>query len=114
MKMGLALKNCDQVIPNLSTVCLEGNERWDTELRLKRRFDIIWDIEIMTFLGGHVRHNLLDLKLWIVRITGGSRNSSTHLHHIQISKLKARQLTEVLVQNFDQFRIQGQSPSDTD
>lgn len=72
MKMGLVLKNCDQVTPDLSTLCLEGNERWDTELRLKRSFDIMWDIEITTFLGGHVKHNLLDLKLWIVKITGGS------------------------------------------
>lgn len=45
MKMGLVLKNCDQVTPNLSTLCLEGNERWDTELRLKRSFDIVWELK---------------------------------------------------------------------
>lgn len=84
----------DHSSPNLSTLCWEGKGRWNIELSLKRRFDSVWDIGMITFLGGHVKPNPLGLELWIIRIAKGSWNSSVQPFLPQMRKLQGRQLIE--------------------
>lgn len=39
--------------------------------RPERRVDISWHVQITIFLGGHVKHPVLDLESWNVKLQNG-------------------------------------------